>query len=273
MTWINGLTAGAARGAAHAFVNLLPPLSVVAVLIVVWEVGVKALHVKQYLLPPPSKIWIYLLTDYDLLWRGSVVTSTEIVIGFLISVALGMPLGILVARYRIFSLTMYPLIVASQTFPKLAIGPLLIVWFGFGQLPKLLLAILVSFFPIMINTIAGLNAVDDQTEMLARSLGLGRFQTFFKIQLPQALPFIFAGLKVGITLAVIGVIVGEFLGTSAGLGFLIINATGTVDTVALFGVLVVLTVIGLVSYGIVAGLERVAIPWHYERRDVNIPAG
>lgn len=258
-------------GGLRALLNLLPPLGVLLVLVVVWEIAVKALKVKQYVLPPPSKIWKYLLVDHDLLLQGSLVTSREVVIGFLISVGLGIPLGILVARYRIFSLTMYPLIVASQTFPKLAIGPLLIVWFGFGQLPKLLLAVLVSFFPIMINTIAGLHAVDEQTEMLARSLGLGRLQTFVKIQLPQALPSIFAGLKVGVTLAVIGVIVGEFLGTSAGLGYIIINATGTIDTVALFGVLVVLTVIGLVSYGIVAALERLAIPWHYERAETTVP--
>jgi NitT/TauT family transport system permease protein len=253
--------------------TLLPPIAVLAVIVVLWEFGVGAFKVKQYILPPPSKIGHYLQISSELLWKASLVTGQEILIGFLISVALGIPLGILVAKSRLFSLTMYPLIVASQTFPKLAIGPLLIVWFGFGQLPKLLLAVLVAFFPIMINTIAGLHSVDEESEMLARSVGLGRFKSFFKIQLPQALPLIFAGLKVGITLAVIGVIVGEFLGTSAGLGYIIINATGTVDTVALFGVLVVLTVIGLASYGAVAAIERLAIPWHYERGETTVIAG
>ena len=273
MIGVGRLAHKAAGGGLIALGKLLPPLGVLAVLLFVWELGVRALKVREYVLPPPSKIWQYLLADHDLLWQSSLVTGREIVIGFLISVALGIPLGIIVARYRIFSLTMYPLIVASQTFPKLAIGPLLIVWFGFGQLPKLLLAVLVAFFPIMINTIAGLHAVDEQTDMLARSLGLRRLQTFLKIQLPQAMPSIFAGLKVGITLAVIGVIVGEFLGTSAGLGYLIINATGNIDTVALFGVLVVLTVIGLISYGIVAALERLAIPWYYDRVETTVPTG
>lgn len=262
----------AAAGGRYALGSVLPPLAVLVAVVLLWEFGSKALHIKQYILPAPSKIWHYLVVDQTLLWRASLVTGEEIVIGFGISVALGIPLGILVARSRLFSLTMYPLIVASQTFPKLAVGPLFIVWFGFGQLPKLLLAVLVAFFPIMVNTIAGLHAVDDDSEMLARSLGLGRIKTFFKIELPQALPSIFAGLKVGITLAVIGVIVGEFLGTSAGLGYIIINATGTVDTVALFGVLVVLTVIGLVSYAVVAAVERIAIPWYYERGDITIAA-
>lgn len=126
--------------------TLLPPLVVVVILLIVWEFGVKTLNIKQYILPPPTKIWHYLIDSQQLLWKASLVTGQEIVIGFAISVALGIPLGILVARSRLFSLTMYPLIVASQTFPKLAIGPLLIVWFGFGQLPKLLLAVLVAFF-------------------------------------------------------------------------------------------------------------------------------
>ncbi len=261
------------RDAARVAGGLLPPLAVVLTLLVVWEFIVATFHVKTYILPAPTKIWSYLLLQRELLMKASLVTGQEIVVGFLISVALGVPLGILVARSRLFSLTTYPLIVASQTFPKLAIGPLLIVWFGFGQLPKLLLAVLVAFFPIMVNTMAGLRAVAEDSDMLSRSLGLGRSKTFFKIHLPQALPSVFAGLKVGVTLAVIGVIVGEFLGTSAGLGYIIINATGTVDTVALFGVLVVLTVIGLVSYGVVAAIERVAIPWYFERRDNAAPTG
>ena len=273
MTERSQLLRGATGPSTWALGTLLPPLGVLVALIVVWQVAVEALRVKLYVLPPPTRIWAYLVVNHEQLWRGSIVTGEEIVIGFGLSVVLAIPLGILVARSRMFSLTMYPLIVATQTFPKLAIGPLLIVWFGFGQLPKLLLAVLVAFFPIMINTISGLHEVDEDTEMLARSVGLSRSKTFLKIQLPQALPSIFAGLKVGITLAVVGVIVGEFLGSNSGLGYIIINATGTVNTVALFSVLVVLTVVGLISYGIVAGIERLAIPWRFERREDTTPVG
>jgi NitT/TauT family transport system permease protein len=251
--------------------TVLPPLGVLAAMVVLWQLAVETLNVKLYILPPPTRIWSYLVLEHQQLWSSTVVTGEEIVIGFLVSVALAIPLGILVARSRLFSLTVYPLIVATQTFPKLAIGPLLIVWFGFGELPKLVLAVLVAFFPIMINTIAGLQSVDEESEMLARALGLGSLKTFFKIQLPQALPSIFAGLKVGITLAVVGVIVGELLGSNSGLGYVIINATGTINTVALFGVLVVLTVIGLLSYAMVATIERLAIPWRFERRDGATP--
>lgn len=235
--------------------TFLPALLTFVLLGLLWEAAVRIFEVPLYLLPPPSMIVRYIAANLPLFLKAAYATSWQIIVGFLISAAVGIPLGILLARSRLFAVTVYPLLVASQTFPKLAIGPLFVVWFGFGSAPKLLLAGLLTFFPIMIDSMVGLRSVQPDTLMLARSMGFGRLRSFFRIQLPQALPSIFAGLRVGSTLAVIGVLVAEFLGTNEGLGYLIITATGNIDTVLLFSALVVVAAIGLGFYGLVALLE------------------
>jgi len=224
-----------------------------------WEVAVVYFAVPTYVLPQPSRIFANLYANASLFLQSAAVTGRLIVISFFISAAIGVPLGVLLARSPWFAKTVYPLLIASQTFPKLAVGPLFIVWFGFGQTPKLLLAFLIAFFPIMLDTTTGLQAVRADTLMLARSIGLGSARTFLRIQLPQALPSIFSGLKIGATLSVLGVLVAEFLGASGGLGYLVITATGTLDTVLLFSALVVIAVLGVVVYGLVALAEHLAI--------------
>ena len=236
------------------------PAAVTFVLFVLlWEGGVRLFNIPLYLLPPPSLVIVYIVTHQALFVSSTLETLRLVVEGFGISIMLGIPLGILLARSRLFARTIYPLLVASQTFPKLAVGPLFVVWFGFGAAPKLLLAFLVAFFPIMIDTTTGLRSVRPETLMLARSMGLGRVRSFLRIQLPQALPSIFAGLRIGSTLAVLGVLVAEFLGAAGGLGYLVITATGSLNTVLLFAALVVIAAIGLLLYALVALVEHLSI--------------
>lgn len=228
-----------------------------------WELAVVWLNVPTYVLPRASHVFANLYADAPIFLSASAVTGRQIAIAFAISTAIGIPLGALLARSVWFAKTVYPLLVVSQTFPKLAVGPLFIVWFGFGQTPKLLLAFLIAFFPIMLDTTTGLQSVRADTLMLARSIGLGSARTFLRIQLPQALPSIFSGLKIGATLSVLGVLVAEFLGATGGLGYLVITATGKLDTVLLFSALVVIAVLGLVVYAVVSLAEHLAIgSWH-----------
>jgi NitT/TauT family transport system permease protein len=252
-------------------VRCIPAVLTFLVCLLAWELGVRAFHVPLYLLPPPSLVVAYIAGNQALFVASTLETVRLVLEGFAISILLGIPLGVLLARSRLFARTVYPLLVASQTFPKLAVGPLFVVWFGFGSTPKLLLAFLVAFFPIMIDATTGLRSVRPETLMLARSMGLGRTRTFFRIQLPQALPSIFAGLRIGSTLSVLGVLVAEFLGAAGGLGYLVITATGSLNTVLLFSALVVIAVIGLVLYGAVALIERLAIgswyPGHAKETD------
>ena len=247
--------------------RVFPPLITVVLILVVWEFVVDALKVPLYLVPPPSTIFRFFADNFPLLWKNSVVTAWEITLGFALSVAIGFPLGVLVVESRLVSRTVYPLLVMSQTFPKLAIAPVFIVWFGYGQAPKLLVAFLIAFFPILIDTAVGLRSVDADTIDLARSIGLGRLQTFLKIRLPRALPSILGGFKIAITLAVVGAVVGEFLGTDVGLGYLIVQATGNVNTPLLFSALLALTVLGVLFYVLVSAGERLLIPWYSEDRE------
>jgi NitT/TauT family transport system permease protein len=155
-----------------------------------------------------------------------------------------------------------PLIVSSQAMPKVAVAPLLLVWFGFGLLPKVLIAFLIAFFPVVISTAVGLASIEPEKIQLARSMGFGPSATFFKIRLPNALPSVFGGLKISITLAVVGAVVGEFVGGDAGLGYLLTVANGSMDTPLLFAGLVALTVLGVVLYLIVELAERLVVPRH-----------
>ncbi|MBV9783556.1 MAG: ABC transporter permease [Acidisphaera sp.] len=248
-----------------------PAVLTFAAFLVLWEVAVRLFAIPLYLLPPPSRVAVYIITHADTFISAGLATLRLVLAGFAISIALGIPLGILLARSRIFARTVYPLLVGSQTFPKLAVGPLFVVWFGFGPMPKLLLAFLVAFFPIMIDATTGLQSVRADTLMLARSLGLGRVRTFLQIQLPQALPSIFSGLKIGSTLAVLGVLVAEFLGAAGGLGYLVITATGNLDTVLLFSTLVIIALMGLALYGLVVVCEKWSIGSWYNVAPIRAP--
>ncbi len=241
---------------------LIYPVGMIAALIVLWQAAAALFSIPSYLLPAPSAIAQAIAVNAALLIKQSLTTTIEILLGFALSVAVGVPLALGIFLWKPFARAVYPVLIASQAVPKVAVAPLFLVWFGFGLLPKVLIAFLIAFFPIVINTAMGLAMVEREKIYLAQSMGLGALATFWKIQLPNALPSIFAGLKISITFAVVGAVVGEFVGGQGGLGYLLLIANGNMDTALLFAGIVGLTVLGVAFFAVIGLAERLVLPPH-----------
>lgn len=241
---------------------LVYPIGMMVALLFIWQEVASQLSIPAYLLPAPSAIIKSMDANSAVLLKESVGTTIEILLGFALSVVIGVPLALAIYLWRPFARSIYPLLVSSQAVPKVAIAPLFLVWFGFGLMPKVLIAFLIAFFPVVINTAMGLASIEREKIYLARSMGLGPVATFFKVQLPNAMPSIFAGLKISITFAVVGAVVGEFVGGQGGLGYLLLIANGNMDTALLFGGIVALTVLGVVLFLAIGLLERLVLPPH-----------
>jgi NitT/TauT family transport system permease protein len=197
-------------------------------------------------------------------------TLVAILGGFALSVVIGIPLATLIVFSRFAERALYPPMVASQAIPKVAVAPLFIVWMGYGIMPKVWIAFLIAFFPIVIDTVIGLRSIPPEMLQLGRSMGGGGLLVFLKLRLPSALPNLFGGMKVAITLAVVGAITGEFVGSQAGLGYLLTSASGQMDTALVFAVLVTISVIAMILFMIIEILERLTIPWHASMRSRNL---
>jgi NitT/TauT family transport system permease protein len=250
----------AAKGFAYTCISLLSAL-------VLWELAVLVFNPPEYTLPSPISVLDRMAETWSSqLMSATLVTSKETLIGFIVAIAVAVPLSVLLTYSRLAERFLYPIMVSSQVVPKVAIAPLFVVWFGFGLTPKVLIAFLIAFFPIVIDTTVGLRSVDPGMLHLARSMGAGELQTFRKVRLPNGLPSFFGGLKVAVTLAVIGAVVGEFVGSSDGLGYVLITATGNVDTPLVFASILLMSVIGIVLFGLLEVVERFATPWHRSRR-------
>jgi NitT/TauT family transport system permease protein len=242
------------------------PIGSLLGLVAVWHLAVVILRPSSYLLPSPLSVVDEIVQQWDLLAMHALVTTQETLLGFFLSVAISIPMAVAIAHWRFLEHAMYPLLVVSQAVPKVAIAPLMLVWMGFGLMPKIFVAVLIAFFPIVISTVTGLKSVPYEMIQLSRSMGLSPLATFRKIKLPYALPHIFAGLKVGITLAVVGAVVGEFVGADRGLGYLLLFTLGRLNTRLMFADLVVLAALGVAAFWVVQCVERRAIPWHVSVR-------
>lgn len=230
-------------------------------LVGVWEVATVVFEIESWLLPAPSEIGISMVKWSDELWRHSMVTLYETLVGFVVSIIVGVPLAVAVVYSPVLQNTIYPILLAFQSVPKVAIAPLLVLWVGFGMFPKILVVFLVCFFPIVVATASGLTSVPPTLMNLIRSLSATQFQIFMKIRFPMAMPHIFVGLKIAITFAVIGAVIGEFVGSEAGLGYLILVSTSQSQTPLAFASLVILTVMSIILYYILEWLERLVVPW------------
>jgi NitT/TauT family transport system permease protein len=255
-----------ARAQRDRMAALAYPIGMTVVLIALWEAAARVFSFPPYLLPAPSAIIDSMDTNAAVLIKQSVITTVEIMLGFALSVVVGVPLALAIFLWKPFARTVYPLLISSQAVPKVAIAPLFLVWFGFGLMPKVLIAFLIAFFPVVINTAMGLASVEREKIYLAQSMGLGAVSTFFKIQLPTAMPSIFAGLKISITFAVVGAVVGEFVGGQGGLGYLLLIANGNMDTALLFAGIVALTLLGIVLFALIGLIERLVLPPHAVER-------
>jgi NitT/TauT family transport system permease protein len=254
------------------FAAVLYPVLATLVLVAVWEVATRFGNISPLLLPSPSGILTTMVANFPTLVHMGIVTATEFILGFALAVAIGLPLGALIVYARPVEMTIYPLLVAFQTIPKAAIAPILIVWLGTGITSKVLIAFAISFFPIVVDTIIGLRSAQPETIYLARSMGATPFQIFRHIRFPNALPSIFGGLKVASTLAVIGAIVGEFVSSDKGLGYLVLVANGELNTRLVFACVIALTVLGLAFFFVIEALERIFVRWHVSARQADAAA-
>ena len=240
--------------------NLLPPLTFVAMVGLWWAV-VEVFKIPAYLLPGPKAVFARLVTDAGLLWTHSQVTLTEIVLGFGITIVTAIPLGLLIALSPLSKQLVYPPIMLMQLVPKIAVAPLFLVWLGFGLESKVLLTVLLTFFPLLIASISGFQILDDRLLYLTQSMGASGWQTFRYLRFPAALPVIFSGLKTSATIAATAAIVAEFVGANKGLGYVLLRGTSTMDIELVFAVLVVLTLIGVAINYAVEFCEWAMTPW------------
>ena len=240
----------------------LPALVVFVVSVVAWELAIVVFQVKEFLVPAPSKV-VRQLFNPNLSWPYHFwVTAWETVAGFVLAAVVGIALAYLIVHSRRLNQILYPYILLAQIVPKVAVAPLFFIWFGFGEAPKVLVAFLVAFFPIVIDTIVGLHAADPDMLDFMRTLRASAYKTFVKVKLPAALPHIFGGFKVAITLAIIGAVIGEFVGAESGLGYAIVRAQSHFRTDQVFAALVLLSVLGMALFLVFVLLERLAIPWY-----------
>lgn len=245
------------------------PSAITLLLLLIWEGLVRAFQVRSILLPPPSEIAVTMVRQWDLVARHLWPSLYLTILGFFLSVVGGILVAILITYSDIVRKGFYPVIIVSQVIPKIAIAPLFIVWFGTGATSSLLLAILIAFFPMTINAAMGFSSIDNDIHRMARTFMASQWQVFWKIRMPNALPYIFGGMKISITLAIIGVIVSEFVASQEGIGYLIKLAGGLLDTPLMMAAITALSISGLVLYGIIAAAENYAVFWHTTQDDVK----
>ena len=237
------------------------PLLGLLLVLAAWALACWLVSIPTVVLPSPDKVLQAMVTRGDLLLGESLITLKETLFGFVLALAVGLPLAVAVANSRPLNLMFYPLLIALQSVPKVALAPIVLVWFGTGMESKLAIVWLVAFFPIIVDTVAGLRSTPRELLELADSLKATRAQIFLKVQFPAALPFVITGAKVAITLAVIGAVIGEFIGSSEGLGFLLLSATSQLNTPLAFAALFALAALGILVYLLVELAERLMAPW------------
>lgn len=245
------------------------PTVFVVIAFIVWWIVTEAGLVAAYILPSPADTWAAFTDNVAYLWHHTLVTTWETILGFVISVVVGVAVAIVMVYSRTLERTFYPLILFAQVIPKIAIAPLFIVWMGFGPEPKILVAVLMAFFPIVIAGISGLRTIDPEILELTSTMGASRWKTFMKVRFPAALPELLSGMKIAATLAVTGAVVGEFVGANEGLGYVILQANGNVDTAMLFAALIIMSLLGIILFAIILVAERVLVPWHSSRRNLE----
>ena len=238
------------------------PVMFLLLLILMWDLSIRIFHVPPYLIPAPLDVIDVLINDAPDLLAQSVPTLSATLLGFVASAVIGIPLALLIVSSKTVEDYVYPLLVFSQSVPKVAIAPLFVVWFGFGLFPKVISAFLLGMFPVVVSAVQGLKSVDSDLLDLARGMEADRWQIFRMVSLPSAAPAIFAGLKVSVTLTVVGAVVGEFVGGNGGLGFVLQRSIGNFELPTMFAALVLLALIGVVLFWLVEWVEKIAIPWH-----------
>ncbi|MBI3516990.1 MAG: ABC transporter permease [Proteobacteria bacterium] len=245
----------------RAFGRYGPSLVLFGLLLVAWQLAVSVLGIREYLLPSPWSV-VEALTGGDIAWTRHIwITSVEIFGAFVLATVVGVLLGTAIAWSDIMSRALMPFLVFVNTLPKVAVAPLFLIWLGYGIVPNVLIGALIGFFPVVINTAVGLNQIDQDMLDLGRVFNAPKWRVFAKIRIPNAFPYILSALKVTATAAVVGVIVGEFIASQRGLGYVIITTQSSMNTPVAFAALVWISILGLLLFGAVAALARYLAPW------------
>ncbi|MDI1345040.1 MAG: ABC transporter permease [Pseudolabrys sp.] len=241
--------------------EVLPAIALSAAILILWEAFIRIFDVATFVLPAPSAIVVSLIKNRASLAVATQATAFEIFFGFVLAAIVGVMVALLIVRFERFGRALYPLIVLFQNVPKVALAPIFILWFGFELTPKILLIVVIAFFPVTIDMLAGLQSVEPSFVSLMRSVGASKNKIMLRVRIPHSLPHLMAGLKVAITFSVIGAIVGEFAGANRGLGYVIQFASTQLDTPLIFAALLVVSALGLAFYYVVEFAERLLVPW------------
>ncbi len=241
--------------------NIILPLAFLLVLAVLWEISVRYWEIPHYLLPGPVRVLKALGNKWDLLAAHCLVTTVEIVLGFVLATVGGLLLAVLIHASKIAERTLLPIVIASQTVPVFAAAPLLILWFGYGIGSKVVMSAIIVFFPIVVNTVKGLNSADPDVLSLFQILGASKLQIFMKVRVPSAAPHVFSGLKIGAAVSVIGAVIGEWVGAKEGLGYLMVVSNAQLKVDLVFASIFILSVVGGLFYALVALAEKLLARW------------
>jgi NitT/TauT family transport system permease protein len=257
MSSLNGRT----RSASERLRFFGTPLATLAGLLAVWQLAVSALPIPAFVLPSPLAVW-RTAAAFGTNWiPHALATITVALAGFAVAIVIGVALAIIIVHSRVLAQVLTPALVILQIVPKIAFAPLFLVWFGLGALPIIVVTFLVAFFPMVVNATVGLSDIERDLIDLTRVLRLGWWRVLWSIRFPSALPHLFSGLKIASTLAVIGAIIGEFVGSNKGLGYLILIANNNLNTPLALGAIVLISVFGLILYAAIVLIEIAAIPW------------
>jgi putative hydroxymethylpyrimidine transport system permease protein len=243
-----------------------PPLALLTAAVGIWELVVRAAHVPDYLFPAPSAVTSSLSGDAFLLWQAALVTVREIVLGYLLAVAVALAIAVVLHFSAALRRALLPILVLSQTVPTVLLAPILAILLGYGIAPKLVVVAIVCFFPIVVNAIDGLRSADPELVQMMRTLHGGRLAIFRRVELPGSLPAVFSGMRIAATYASVGAVFGEWAGSSSGLGFVILQAQPALDTARIFAAVLVLSALALALYALVTLAERLVVPWESEAR-------
>jgi NitT/TauT family transport system permease protein len=261
------------RARSGFWTRFVTPAIVLAGCLVLWTAAIRLLEVPVYIMPRPEQVAADIVAQRALYLQHAMSTLMAILIGFFLAVAMAVPAAAAMVYFPAVNRAIYPVLLTAQILPKVAIAPLFIIWFGFGLLPKVVMTCLICFFPIVIDTIIGLESVRPESLLLIRSMGGSRWQSFWKVRLPSALPSIFGGLKVAMTFAVVGTLVAEFVGSDSGLGYVLVVARGDLNTVSVFSCIVVLIVLGFLLYFAVGIAEHFIVKGRPRRRIEELGRG
>ena len=252
------------------FSKFVLPVAILLAVLGIWEAVVHFFDIKRIILPAPSKILVTLFVERGQLLKHTLVTLQEMLLGFALAVSIGIPLAVLMSEFPVLEKALYPYVIGSQTVPVFAIAPLLVMWFGFGIASKVVMAAIIVFFAIVLNTLDGLKSADPDTVNLFRILRATRWQILWKVHIPSALPFIFSGAKIGISISTIGAVIGEWVGASAGLGYLMSYANAQLQISLMFAAIFCLTLLGLSLFALMTLLERFAMPWRQHQNNTQL---